>query len=143
MYSMEDVAKLWVIKNSNNTINYEIIAYKTTLSIVAVLLVSLFLILAAADALELQIFSGCFSHISFFLTVNIFILSLFDNLRKSAKKDKIFIFIMIMIAAFPYAVFRLKIFTFCLSFDGFATSVILIISYFTTLFESESSSAHD
>lgn len=129
-------------KNSN-TNNYEVIVYEIALIVVAVLLIFLFLIFAAADALELRNFNGSFSHISLFITVNILVLSLFDNLRKSAQKDKIFIFIMIMITAFLYAVFRLKIFTFCLPFDGFATSVILIISYFTTLFDSESSSAHD
>ena len=121
---------------NSNTNNYEVIVYEIALIVVAVLLIFLFLIFAAADALELRNFNGSFSHISLFITVNILVLSLFDNLRKSAQKDKIFIFIMIMITAFLYAVFRLKIFTFCLTFDGFATSVLLIISYFTTLFES-------
>ena len=121
---------------NSNTNNYEVIVYEIALIVVAVLLIFLFLNFAAADALELRNINGSFSHITLFITVNILGLSLFDNLRKSAQNDKIFIFIMIMITAFLYAVFRLKIFTFCLPFDGFATSVLLIISYFTTLFES-------
>lgn len=127
-------------KKKSNTDNYDIIVYKITLKIVAVLLIFLFLIFSAADALELQNFNGSFSHISFFITVNIFVLSIFDNLRKSVQKEKIYIFIWIMITAFLYAGFRLKIFTFCLPFDGFATAVLLIISYFTTLFEKQSDS---